>query len=65
LYNSQNISIYDLRTIKHLGLIKVGLTISDVYYVNDLLYAGDIYGTIWCYDLNGTLQYFHEHAHDG
>ncbi|CAD8190782.1 unnamed protein product [Paramecium pentaurelia] len=65
LYNSQNITIYDLRTIKHLGSIQLGLTISDIYYINDLLYLGDVYGTLWCYDLKGTLQYFHEHAHDG
>ncbi|CAK57974.1 unnamed protein product (macronuclear) [Paramecium tetraurelia] len=65
LYNSQNITIYDLRTLKHLGSVQLGLTISDVYFINDLLYLGDVYGTLWCYDLNGTLQYFHEHAHDG
>ncbi|CAK83817.1 unnamed protein product (macronuclear) [Paramecium tetraurelia] len=65
LYNSQNITIYDMRTIKHVGSIQLGLTISDFYYINDLLYLGDVYGTLWCYDLNGLLLHYYEHAHEG
>ncbi|CAD8199804.1 unnamed protein product [Paramecium octaurelia] len=65
LYNSQNITIYDMRTIQHVGSIQLGITISDFYYINDLLYMGDVYGTLWCYDLNGILQHYYEHAHEG